>query len=276
MKYAILHNGDNVLRNRIESELTLELSNHGYFQAPFAEPDIRFILNFTEFEHPNAVHRREQNEFVVSIAVLEKEVEDLRYLAYNTLIRTLSNLVICIKMEGENAAEVYCITPEVGFYHFPYVPDQLYRAMAPIIEAHFVIDNKVLYDLPEKYLQTPVVNELKHYGTVLDELGVLPAPFPMKEVLSEENIEHVYKLFRINGLSYGNLSARESIPAFGQHTFWMTARGVDKAHLKGVGQDILLVEGYEETSGKVLVHLPPGSNNRVRVSVDAIEHVLIY
>jgi ribulose-5-phosphate 4-epimerase/fuculose-1-phosphate aldolase len=276
MKYAKLHNGDNALINRIESELTVELANHGYFQAPFAEPDIRFILNFTELEHPRAVHRREQNEFVVSIAVLENEADDLRYLAYNTLIRTLSNLVILIKPAGENAAEVYCITPEVGFYHFPYAPDQLYRAMAPIIEAHFVIDNKVFYDLPEKYLQTPVVQELKHHGTALDELGVLPAPFPMKEVLSEENIEHVYKLFRINGLSYGNLSARAQVPEFGRNTFWMTARGADKAHLKGVGQDILLVEGYEETSGNIIVHQPPDGNKRIRVSVDAIEHLLIY
>jgi ribulose-5-phosphate 4-epimerase/fuculose-1-phosphate aldolase len=184
--------------------------------------------------------------------------------------------MICIKAEGERVKEVYCITPEVGFYHFPYSPDRLFKAMVPIVQAHFVINNQVFYDLPENYLQTAVIHDLKHYGAVLDELGVLPAPFPMKEVLSEANIEHVYKLFRINGLSYGNLSARENVPAFGEHTFWMTARGVYKSHLQGVGHDIFLVEGYDEQNGKILVHLPAGSNKRIRVSVDAIEHVLIY
>jgi ribulose-5-phosphate 4-epimerase/fuculose-1-phosphate aldolase len=56
----------------------------------------------------------------------------------------------------------------------------------------------------------------------------------------------------------------------------MTARGVDKAHLKGIGQDILLVKGYDPETGEILVSTPPEHNPRIRVSVDAIEHLLIY
>jgi len=275
MKYAILHTGQDPIRDGIESELVAKLTAHRYEPAPMAD-DIKFILNFTQFADPQAVHRKSQHEFVVTIAVLSNDVADLRYLCYNTLIQTLSNLVICIKTSGQNAPEVYCITPEVGFYHFRYSPQKLYEAMKPIISAHFVIDNRIRYDLSAEYSVTPFTEKLKRYGSVLDTMGVLPVPFPMTEVLSQENIDHLYDLFHIKGLSYGNLSVRERIPEVGPNTFWMTARGVDKAHLKGVGQDILLVEGYDAARGEILVRIPLGSNPKIRVSVDAIEHVMIY
>ena len=275
MKYAILHTGQDLNRDRIESELTAELTVRGYTPATLAD-DIKFILNFTRFDDPPAVRRKSQHEFVVSIAVLSEEADDLRYLCYNTLIQTLSNLVICIQKRTGNAPEVYCITPEVGFYHFRYSPQRLLEAMKPVIGAHFVIDNRIRYDLPEKYSATPFAQKLRQYGAALDTMGVLPTPFPLAEVLSPENIDHLYDLFNIKGLSYGNLSVRERIPEVGPNTFWMTARGADKAHLKGIGQDILLVEGYDVAAGEILVRLPPGSNPGIRVSVDAIEHVMIY
>lgn len=275
MKYALIHTGNDPFRDKIESELMAVLAAHGNVQADLSD-DLRFILNFTRFDTPEPVHRKVRSEFVVSVAVLTDEVDDLRYLCYNTLIQTLSNFVVCIKTDGLGVPDVYCITPEVGFYHFKYNPQKVYDAMAPIINAHFAIGNRIRYDLPEMYAESPVAARLKHYGTELERLGVLPVPFPLKEVLSPENIEHLYDLFEIKGLSYGNLSIREPIKEVGPHTFWMTARGCDKARLKGVGQDILLVEGYDEPSGDILVRVPSGSDRRMRVSVDAIEHVLIY
>lgn len=139
-----------------------------------------------------------------------------------------------------------------------------------------MINNLISTDLPRAYHRTAITEQVRHYGAELDKLGVLPSPFPLNEVLSPENIEHVYKLFNIKGLSYGNLSAREHIPEIGPNTFWMTARGVDKAHLEGVGQDMLLVKGYDLKHEVVLVSLPPEHDPRIRVSVDAIEHALLY
>jgi ribulose-5-phosphate 4-epimerase/fuculose-1-phosphate aldolase len=56
----------------------------------------------------------------------------------------------------------------------------------------------------------------------------------------------------------------------------MTARGVDKSNLKGVGQDILLVTGYRIEDEKVVVSVPADHDPSIRVSVDAIEHALLY
>lgn len=275
MNYAILHTGQDPIRDRVESELIVELKKHGYTPATMADK-LKFILNFTRFDNPPAVHRKTHHEFVVSFAVLDREVADLRYLCYNTLIQSLSNLVLCIQPDKGGGLTVHCITPEVGFYHFPYSPGKVFDMIAPIIQAHFAIENRIRYDLPAKYAESQMVDQLKRFGVVLDELGVLPVPFSVKEVLSPENIQHLYDLFFIKGLSYGNLSVRDHIPEVGPTTFWMTARGVDKAHLKGVGKDILLVEGYDDATREVLCRIPPGSDPEIRVSVDAVEHVLIY
>jgi hypothetical protein len=275
MKFCVLQNGTDELRDRIAEEMVQEFKAHGYEQTPLSG-DLNFIINLTAPDLANAVHRRAQNEFVVSVMALHDEPADLRYVCYNVLVQTLSNLVVCIRPYKHGPPEIYCTTPEVGFYHFPYTPEYLYEQMLPIIGARFMINNCISEDLPYAYRSTPVTEQLIHYGKVLDSLGVLPTPFPLDQVLSPENIEHLYALFNVKGLSYGNLSAREQVPEIGPHTFWMTARGVDKARLKGVGEDILMVKGYDMEAGEILVSLPPGYRPRIRVSVDAIEHALIY
>lgn len=275
MKFAILKNSINPVRDQIAADLIAELIKQGCIEST-PKDNINFILNFTTFEEPFTVLRRGKNEFVVSFATLTEEPEDLRYLCYNTLIKTFSNLMVCIRPNDKEVPEIYCITPEVGFYHFPYNTLDLRKNIWPIIGSRFMFDNRISDDLPDKYKSTPKTEQLRHYGAVLNSLGVLPTPFRLESVLNEENIAHLYRLFNIRGLSYGNLSTRENITEVGQNTFWMTARGVDKANLKGVGQDILLVTGYDLEDEKVLVSLPVDHNPKIRVSVDAIEHALIY
>lgn len=275
MKFAYFINGNEPVRDRIADELIAELKAQG---CSISSPDdtINFVLNFTSFEHPDPVYRHGKNEFVVSFATLKQETEDLRQLCYNTLVKTMSNLALCIKPNGDGPPEIYCVTPEVGFYHFPYSAEAVRKSIWPIISSHYMIDNLVTVNLPDKYLQTPVTEQLRHFGGELDALGLLPSVFKLEDVLNDENRAHLYHIFKIKGLSYGNLSARENIPEMGKNTFWMTGRGVDKAHLKGVGQDILLVTGYNLDEEKVLISVPAEHNPTVRVSVDAIEHALIY
>jgi ribulose-5-phosphate 4-epimerase/fuculose-1-phosphate aldolase len=55
----------------------------------------------------------------------------------------------------------------------------------------------------------------------------------------------------------------------------MSASGVDKTQLDQPGRDILLVSGYDADERKIVVSVPPGIEPR-RVSVDAIEHWMIY
>jgi ribulose-5-phosphate 4-epimerase/fuculose-1-phosphate aldolase len=55
----------------------------------------------------------------------------------------------------------------------------------------------------------------------------------------------------------------------------MSASGVDKARLLDVGRDILMVTGYDAERNAMRLSVPEGIEPR-RVSVDAIEHWLIY
>jgi ribulose-5-phosphate 4-epimerase/fuculose-1-phosphate aldolase len=55
----------------------------------------------------------------------------------------------------------------------------------------------------------------------------------------------------------------------------MSASGVDKSALETPGRDILLVSNYDHENGRIVLSVPPNVEPR-RVSVDAIEHWMIY
>ena len=78
------------------------------------------------------------------------------------------------------------------------------------------------------------------------------------------------RLYSLGGLSYGNLSARKD-----ETRFWMSASGVDKSRLIDIGRDVMLVTDYDTEARAMRISIPPGIEPR-RVSVDAIEHWMIY
>jgi ribulose-5-phosphate 4-epimerase/fuculose-1-phosphate aldolase len=55
----------------------------------------------------------------------------------------------------------------------------------------------------------------------------------------------------------------------------MSASGVDKSALSEPGRDILLVSGFDAKNMRMVLSVPPDVVPR-RVSVDAIEHLMIY
>jgi len=118
-------------------------------------------------------------------------------------------------------------------------------------------------------------------GRSLDTLDLLPAPFPIEDILEKRELRHVELLYGIGGLSYGNVSARyhgddlHGVPDPDGPVYWMSASGVDKADLRLVGPHILLVRGFDAARETMVLSVPPDVKSR-RVSVDAIEHWMIY
>jgi ribulose-5-phosphate 4-epimerase/fuculose-1-phosphate aldolase len=107
-------------------------------------------------------------------------------------------------------------------------------------------------------------------GRRLDAMNLLPAAFPIADLLSAREMNHVRRLFGIGGLSYGNLSVRHDA-----ERFWMSARGVNKGKLQEVGRDVLLITGYLPEQNAMTVSVPPHVEPRA-ASVDAIEHWCLY
>jgi ribulose-5-phosphate 4-epimerase/fuculose-1-phosphate aldolase len=149
--------------------------------------------------------------------------------------------------------------------------DLVVERLAPLARSRLVIDNEFRTDLePELWDGDEVSAEIAAAGARLGDLDLLPAPFPIEDLLDERELRQVKRLYGIGGLSYGNLSMRKD-----ETRFWMSASGVDKSKLETPGRDILLVSGYDEAAGKMILSVPPGVEPR-RVSVDAIEHWMIY
>jgi hypothetical protein len=282
MKFAITKDHADRLRDRVADGIIESLLQHGH-EISTENNGISFVLNLTDIHAPRAGRRRSQSVFIISVVAADGDQRTTRSLCYGTLIRTLSNLLICASpSDGERSAtadspEVYFTTPEAGFYHIPFNPDEVYRCMLPIAGSHYAIENRFSIDLPDRLsTPSPIVAKIRNYGMELDTLGVLPAPFPLREVLSEDELRHLFKIYGITGLSYGNLSAREYVPEIGDTTFWMTGRGVNKANISKVGWDIYLVKGFDYETGEAVVSVPADHNPKGRVSVDAVEHELIY
>jgi ribulose-5-phosphate 4-epimerase/fuculose-1-phosphate aldolase len=223
---------------------------------------------------PRPFRRRSRGTFVAALwsmpDVPVNSEEGLRE-TYPMLVRALANISLCF-VPGRG---VVFTTMERGYYLVPGVEGELSAAvlerLRPLATAKLVIDNEFRTDLePELWAGDDRTDEIAQAGRRLDRLGLLPAPFPVEELVSPRDLRHIKRLYSIGGLSYGNLSARKDATRF-----WMSASGVDKSKLSEPGRDILLVSGYDPAAARMILSVPPGVEPR-RVSVDAIEHWMIY
>jgi len=229
--------------------------------------DADFVLNMFDPEQPKAFRRQARGTYSASFYELDAEPEDVLKTSYPMLVRTLANVVV-LRVPGVG---VWFTTMERGTYRITDEPADVFERLAPLAKSKLVIDNEFTPDLePELWDGDEITADIGAAGKRMQELDLLPAPFPVHEYLNERDLRHVMRLYQVGGLSYGNLSARKD-----ETRFWMSASGVDKSQLEVAGRDILLVTGYDEPNAKMLISVPPGIEPR-RVSVDAIEHWMIY
>jgi ribulose-5-phosphate 4-epimerase/fuculose-1-phosphate aldolase len=229
--------------------------------------DADFVLNMFDAADPKAFRRSSRGTYSASFYELADEPEDVLKTSYPMLVRTLANVVV-LHVPGRG---VWFTTMERGTYRISDDPAEVVERLGPLAKSKLVIDNEFVPDLePELWDGDENTAELAAAGKRMDDLDLLPAPFPVHEFLSERDLRHVMRLYQVGGLSYGNLSQR-----LDETRFWMSASGVDKSSLEKVGQDMLLVSGYDEANAKIVLSVPPGIEPR-RVSVDAIEHWMIY
>lgn len=149
--------------------------------------------------------------------------------------------------------------------------DEVFGRLEPLASSNLIINNEFHSDLPEELWDGDEITEqLKRSTRKIEDMNLWPAPFPIQEILPPEDFRHVKRLYGIGGLSYGNLSARKD-----PHYFWMSASGENKGNLQRIGQDMLLVKKYDSERKAMQLSVPPHVQPR-RVSVDAIEHRMIY
>jgi ribulose-5-phosphate 4-epimerase/fuculose-1-phosphate aldolase len=251
-----------------------ERNGHVWVDEP---EEAALVVNFFEPERPRPFRRKAQAVFLISVTDSAELLDHAIYSAYPSLVRSLANLLITLVEEGGREPTAHFLTPEQGHYtvsgDLPIEEyfDRVYGRIHPLATSQLVINNVYRTDLPEELWDgDEVTRSIHEAGRRLDSLDLLPTPFPMHEVLPERDIKHIRRLYGLGGLSYGNISARKD-----ETTFWMSASGVDKSNLQEVGRDILLVQDYDPEENAMILSVPPEIEPR-RVSVDAIEHWMIY
>jgi len=252
----------------------MESNGHEWVEDP---EDASLVVNFFRGDRPRPFRRRSQAVFLAGVADVEGPFDNHMALGYPRLIRSLSNLFIALVPNDADDPDLHFVTPEQGHYVVPGNCDRsqyfesVYDRIRPLATSRLVIDNQFDPDLEESLWQgDEITQSIYRAGQNLDALNLLPAPFPMHDVLPEKDIKHLKRLYGLGGLSYGNISARKDATRF-----WMSASGVDKSNLREIGRDILLVKGYDDEKIAMQLSVPPGVEPR-RVSVDAIEHWMIY
>ena len=228
------------------------------------------VINVVDADAPRPFRRRSRGTFVVGL--YERDSHSLPE-DYPMLVRALANIALCY-VPGEGA---WFTTMERGHYGDSAdqgeeaLADAVVKRLLPLARSRLVIDNEFVTDLePELWEGDEVTEEIIAAGKRMGDLDLLPSPFPIEDLLSERELRHVKRLYGIGGLSYGNLSQRKD-----ERRFWMSASGVDKSALETPGRDILLVSDYDHEHGRIVLSVPPDVESR-RVSVDAIEHWMIY
>ena len=238
-------------------------------ETPTAD-DADLVINVVDEENAKPFRRKSRGTFVVGL--YERESHSLPE-DYPMLVRALANIALCY-VPGEGA---WFTTMERGHYGDTAeqgeesLAEAVVQRLLPLARSRLVIDNEFVTDLePELWAGDENTEELIAAGARLGDLDLLPSPFPIEDLLNERELRHVKRLYGIGGLSYGNLSQRKDA-----RRFWMSASGVDKSALETPGRDILLVSNYDHDNGRIVLSVPPNVEPR-RVSVDAIEHWMIY
>lgn len=256
----------------------MDARGHALVDSASGEADeaTRIVVHAVDPDQPRSYRRKSRAIFVVGAAVLEEMPDDVLRAGYTLMARSLTN-VFTLLTEDSQGLVLYFITMERGFYHVRHSGDDraffetVADRLVPLATSRLVIDNVFQPDLPEELWDGDEHSEsIYRAGLRLDELDLLPAVFPLEELLAPQDLRHLQRLFGIGGLSYGNVSARRDT-----QTFWMSASGVDKSHLRVIGKEVLLVTGFDEEKQAMCLSVPSDRTPR-RVSVDAIEHYMLY
>jgi ribulose-5-phosphate 4-epimerase/fuculose-1-phosphate aldolase len=276
---------------RFVGGLARAMDGAGYTGTDAPDADTHVVLHVVDADAPRSYRRKAAPTFVIAIAEIPEIPADndaLRRTGYPFLVRCLANLSVLVTDTPDGLA-VRFVTLEQGTYGVgPGLGDddlvaEVFRRIEPLASSRLVIANEFVTDLPESLRDgDDVTKQMLRAGRALDALDLLPAPFPLEEILPARDLRQVQLLYGIGGLSYGNVSARyqgtaelEAIPDAGGPLYWMSASGVDKSELRAIGRDILMVKGYDPDRDVMVLSVPASVTPR-RVSVDAIEHWMIY
>ena len=141
----------------------------------------------------------------------------------------------------------------------------------PLATSQLIIENEFVPDLPEELWNgDEITASITRAGKHLDELDLLPSPFPLEDYLSPERLPPCQA-----DVPDGWTQLRQCQRPQGRHSLLDERQRRRQEQAGGVGREILLVTDYIPERRAMRLSVPPNVTPR-RVSVDAIEHWMIY
>ena len=279
--FAISETGGAAAATWFADGVANQFAARGYTRQESSGSDTQIVLHVVDADEPRPYRRRAAPTFVIGIGATRERPADVLRTGYPLLVRALANVAVVVS-DGDGLRADF-VTLEQGTYsvhHHGSDDDffgEVFARLEPLATSRLVIANEFRADLPEAlWPGDEHTEQIRRAGERLAALDLLPAAFPIEDILPPRDLRHVKLLFGIGGLSYGNVSTRRG-DAHGPlgPEFWMSASGVDKQRLYDIGRDVLLVLGYDPELDAMVLSVPPDVKPR-RVSVDAIEHWMIY
>jgi hypothetical protein len=176
---------------------------------------VAVVLHFVDPDAAKPYRRKNAPTFVVALAELDATPSDMLRTGYPLLVRGLANLCVMVSPSGTGSIAQF-VTLEQGTYAIDTGTDDdqfffksVFSRVEPLASSRLVIGNEFTDDLPEAVCAgDEITRQITRAGQRLAALDLLPAAFPIEEILSDRDLRHVKLLYGIGGLSYGNVSAR--------------------------------------------------------------------
>ena len=185
--------GDGVSED-FQAEMRAEWQRRGYGWDEQAQPDAEVVFNFINPDKPKPFRRRQRSTYVTIIHAATQVPDDVLKHEYPLMVRGLANLGMLV-VPGDSC---HFVTPERGHYAIPYTGDlkswvrEIVDRITPLATSRLVIDNRFEPDLePELWDGDDLTESLYDAGKRLDALGLLPAPFPLHEIVPEKDRKSV-------------------------------------------------------------------------------------
>ena len=195
--------------------LRAAMLDQGYTEVEQAGPEVAVVLHFVDPVAARPYRRKNAPTFVVVLAELAAPPGDVLRTGYPLLVRGLANLCVMLSPDRDGYVADF-VTLEQGTYAVDtsagddeYFFKTVFSRVEPLATSRLVIGNEFTPDLPPELCEgDDITRQITRAGERLGALDLLPAAFPIEEILSARDLRHVKLLYGIGGLSYGNVSAR--------------------------------------------------------------------
>ena len=255
----------------------------GYHVLDTPGPEVQVVLHQVDPERPRPYRRKSAPTFVVALADVGAPPDDLLRTGYPLLVRALANLAVMVSDDARRPRRTSSRSSRARTPSAPGDDDdsspRVFERMEPLASSRLVIANEFRTDLPESCGRaTTTTAQIRAPASASAPSTCCRRRSRSRRSCPPRDLRHVKLLYGIGGLSYGNVSAlrrHRRVRRVGRRVLDERERRRQVGPARGRTRHPARHAATTPTRDAMLLSVPPDVKPR-RVSVDAIEHWMIY